>query len=602
MLEFSNGGYLATSIHDTPELPRNTKRLYLDFETSSGDPKLSSTNPWWHCSVIGAAVTFDDWPRAVFMTRDILRHWVLGNLPKCEVWINHNVKYDAHVLFNDLGIEWNKPLHDTVTYAKLLDSDRTFKGGYGLDALAQAWIGRDMSLYYEALKPYLYDHKGRHVNQDYGKIPLDLLAEYACEDVLANRELYHYELAQMPADMAPLVQTETEITTVLLNMERRGLKIDPDKVQQKELVSKYKMMTYAERLKDIVGYEINPVSGTDVYDVLCNRYGLPVLAWTNEDDDKKKSNPSFDADAMQMYLAHPESPKEVVKLIIGYRKESTMNSLFWEPWQKLHVNGVLHADYNQNVRSGRMSCKEPNEQQLNEEAKECVEPRDGHAFVSHDASQIEYRLIVDYAGIQKAIKAYCENPDTDFHEWAGELCDVTRKAGKTVNFSISFGQGKGKTINALYMYYLEEGKDRSRYESMALASAAYDTYHKEMPELKRTSHEASMVCRRRGFVFNRHRRRLHMPQNRSHIAFNRIIQSDAADIMKERVVATEKLKLGYLNAIVHDEVLHEVPIELVEKHQPLIQRELEDTKGYRVPIRWTLNGMSTESWGACKTK
>ena len=78
----------------------------------------------------------------------------------------------------------------------------------------------------------------------------------------------------------------------------------------------------------------------------------------------------------------------------------------------------MHPDYNQTVRTGRMSCRRPNAQQLSKEAKELILPFDNQHFVSFDESQVEFRLIVHYIQDSKAIEAFNENPDTDFHHTA----------------------------------------------------------------------------------------------------------------------------------------------------------------------------------------
>ena len=53
-------------------------------------------------------------------------------------------------------------------------------------------------------------------------------------------------------------------------------------------------------------------------------------------------------------------------------------------------------------------------QQLSERAKRLVHPPEGRAIVSADASQIEFRMMVQYTRDQDAIRAYNENSKTDF--------------------------------------------------------------------------------------------------------------------------------------------------------------------------------------------
>jgi hypothetical protein len=203
MQAFSNGGYLVQDAAEIDSLPLPTKLLYLDFETSSGNPKLDSLNPWHNCYPIGFVYCVDDTAGSWFVPWQlaITKPEFMSDLfCRPSVWVNHHVKYDSHVLCNSLQVQLPESLRIvcTIVLARLLDSDRSYKGGYGLDVLCLHWLGRDMRRYYQALRPYTHNASGKRINQDYGVIPLDILAEYACEQVLANRELCNYCLSHLP--------------------------------------------------------------------------------------------------------------------------------------------------------------------------------------------------------------------------------------------------------------------------------------------------------------------------------------------------------------------------------------------------------------------
>jgi DNA polymerase I-like protein with 3'-5' exonuclease and polymerase domains len=421
-------------------------------------------------------------------------------------------------------------------------------------------------------------------------------------------------MGQLPGQSRELYEMEVGVTSMLLDMERRGLRVDLNQVKIEEFKSKAMMCHMSERLEKILGYCINPNSSDDMHDVMCNFLGLPVLLWTNEEDDAEDAvhNPSFNKDAMIMYKQLPEvrnNPKatEVVELLTTYRAEATMNSLFWEPWPVLAERiddrfGLLHSDYNQTVRSGRMSCKEPNAQQLNKRAKKCIWPRDGHCFLSMDESQIENRLSVHYHGNVNAVRAYVEDPKTDAHRLVGDMCGVTRRTGKTINLALNFGMGKKKTVANLMACEDLLVDNPSPFELKRRGESVYNTFHRTVPELKHTQHEAMMCARRRGFVFNNHGRRLHLPPERCHIAFNRIVQSEAADLFKEVCLNAHELIKGrdvYIDALVHDEALYEVPVFEESYWVPrLTQVMITPKKPYKVPLM-TSHDVSYKSWGDC---
>ena len=325
---------------------------------------------------------------------------------------------------NDLGLKFEGELLDTLTFAKLYDSDRLYKGGYSLAVLSKQLVGHDIDEFDSALKPYL------NKNKDYGKIPLDILAKYGNEDVLAARSLFEWLECAAHSDYADLRKTEIGVTRVLADTEQRGLSINVNECQTLLHKVLEDLMDLEKTFHDTLGYLASPASAKDCYDVLCNFYGLPVLKWTNEEDERRPRNPSFDEDALERYLKVEGKHHEIVRLILLHRHRTNLRSLFLEPYLALNVNGILHCDYNQSIRSGRMSCKRPNIQQANTIARMLIHPRPGNSFVCRDFSQIEYRLIIHYIQNEAAITAYNSDASTDYHQWVANKCGYSAQNRK----------------------------------------------------------------------------------------------------------------------------------------------------------------------------
>jgi DNA polymerase-1 len=628
MLKFDNGGILIESLGELPNL-QGARRLYADKETTSGDPTMTSLNPWFNCDVAGIAVTVDDNPNAYYIP---VGHHYGNNLPiaqvadwwcdvvdSCQDWTNHNVKYDAHVSTNCLGVLPECILRDTTTFAKLLDSDMAYKGGYGLDNLSKRWLDEDISKYEEAFTPYLLR------NKDYGAIPIDIMAPYACQDVLTNRRLDKYINDRMPTECNAVWNTETALTYVLFEMERNGLRVDPKQLAIKELLGYKRLMQLDAELARMTGRSFRPHVNEDCFDVLCNQYGLPIMGWTGDEeadeDSDERGNASFNKAALRAYMAYPYTPPGLIELIFEYRHLNTFVNIFVSKFRKMNVDGLLHCSYNQCVRTGRMSCKEPNMQQNSGDAKELIIPNDGHSFISADYSQIEFRLMMHYIKDDVAIKAFHENPDADFHQLVADWCGMKRRPAKTMNFAIGFGQGKRNTIKALaanpdIMDELKvkideliaegriEEKDRVRvYDILAdrKGKAVYDKYHSTFPTMKSVATRAQNVAATRGFVYNLYGRRRHMPKDFARIAFNTLNQSSAADLIKERTVELHKRLKGTsitMHASVHDEILFQAPDEIAndDRTAKAIASVMESPSvPVRVPIRTSV-GVSGRSW------
>jgi len=600
MIQYANGGVLIQELSELPSLA-GAKNIFFDLETTSGDPKITSLNPWQNCSILGLCVTVDDCSQAYYipvghetgnLAKSGVYYWIADILQKCDQWINHNIKYDVNIYINSTSHQPTCKLVDTLTLAKILDSDR-FR--YGLKHLSKEWLEEDISQYESAMEPYLYR------NKDYGKIPADIMAEYGAQDVLTNRRLFNYLRRRCPEECRQIWDMEILLTPALIDIEQEGLCIDTTELTSENYISLYKLLKLEAEIEKLIGSSMRPNANTDCFDLLCNQYGLPVLAYT------EKGEPSFDKDALRQYLMYPGAPKDVIELCLKYRTLHTINSLFLEPWLRLQVNGKIHPQYKQTVRTGRMACGQPNIQQLNPTAKHLIHAKPEHHFISIDYAQIEFRLIVHYIQDQDAIEAYKQDPNTDFHLWMAKLCGIPRKPAKTVNFSVAYGAGQKTIVRQLANNMdLMEGLDANKNFNEACqqrAQQVYAIYHSKLPGLKITSRAASQKARSRGYVFNAYGRRRHLPQQVAHIAFNSIIQSCAADVMKDRLVAVAPRyndivrNAGWtIVASVHDELVFQVPNnseDITEYIRKVLEAPVAD---FRVPIKVDIRDCG-DRWG-----
>jgi len=633
MITYDNGGRLVQSLDELPNL-KGAKNLYLDFETTSFDSKVAALLPHQGHRIAGICITTDEhfgawyipirctWKRWNLPLEPVLL-WLKDIIGSCENWVNHNVKFDAHFARYD-GIEFTCKLIDTIVLSKIINSDRM---SFGLKELTLDWLEIDPGAAVDKIKAYLDGCKSKN----FGDIPADIIGEYGCQDVITNRQLYEYLLRRKSDRVAGVWDTEIALTPVLFDMEVKGMRVDPSQLKIKEFLILNQMIKLEEELNDLLGFAIRPHTNADCYEAICIHYGLPVLSYTDDKDNKKEDgNPSFDKFALTSYLSHPivrDSPEitEVITKIREYRKINTLLTFFVRPYQEHEVNGVMRPDYNQSVRTARLSCRRPNAQQLSSAAKALIIPFDGCDFVSYDLSQIEFRLIVHYIKDQNAIAAYNEDPDTDFHTWVAEMCGIPRSPAKNVNFAIAFGGGKRRVVTMLASNMELVGNISTKIDELVAAGKVhesqyamlfkmlcdkrgndvYDEYHSSMPTLKATVTRASKALKLRGLVYNAYGRERRLPEKAAFRAFNSIIQSTAADIMKERTVAIapryNKIirDLGIsISASVHDETLFNVPKSISGDMSILrsIRDSLEDTTvKFKVPIR-TSCGRSDKNW------
>ncbi len=657
MLSYPNGGRLVTHLGELPALPERIENLYMDFETGSGNVEVDSLNPFRNSFICGVCITWDDERRAWYipighhpefaysgnLDGAAVYEWLRNVFARTKRWVNHNIGYDAlslaaesrvhpeswavnlsHISETINPVELGVELVCTLTTAKLLDSERQFKGGYGLDVLSADWLAEPITKYEDALKPYLDKGKGQKRGRDYAMIAADILGEYGCQDVLTNRKLYQLQNKTLPESCRGVWKTEIELTSVLVDMQLAGLAVSQTELQIDKLTTLYRLLDITESIKEKVGFEVRPHVSGDCKEILCGTYGLPVLAYTKSSKTKEETeNPSFDRDTLKKYRAYADAPKDILEDMIEYRDLYKHLTGFLNPYLELHVDEILHGSINQCVRTGRMSMKKPNMQQLNKRAKRLIHPRPGNSFLSVDYSQIEFRLIVHYIKDEAAIAAYKADPWTDFHTWVAETCNIPRPAGKTLNFLLGYGGGKKKATQSLAGVkalikriqirideMMQDGiirgdKIDDTFQSMVreVATAAYETYHQKLPGLKITSKAAEKACKDKKYVFDFFGRRRHLSPQFAYKAFNTINQASAADLIKERtVVLARELRDTGLKVLlqVHDSILVEGPTERIRDPQTMndvihLMENPPYASRLRVPIKMA-GGISESDW------
>jgi len=565
--------------NEFPDLPDQIENLFLDTETTSFDPKLKSIDVWKSCWIAGIAFSYEDCETIWFVPiryRDsyseeknndlsLTKEFIDSLLRRSKRWINHNIKYDYHVLTREGYTIDHLELYDTLTSAKLVESDRFV---YNEDALAADWLKMDqVDVYKQAMKPWI------EASNDWGEVPIDKIGIYACHDIHKNRLLYKYIKENLHPDCSSIESVEQKVTKCLCRTEQVGLCVDTLELKKEEYQTTCEMLTIVEQIRQDHGLIMRPNVNADCYEIFHNKFGLPVVKLTEKGD-----GPSYDKFALETLKQYPSAPKELIGACLRYRKCSSHNG-FVKSYSSLELNGRLHASYNQCIRTGRMSCSDPNMQQLDKPAKALIHPPNGYVFLSFDFSAIEFRLLAHYLGQQDILEAYANDPDKDFHQWVADMCHVKRKPAKNINFCMAYGGGKGKVLSMLannadvIAELANVDASPEEFESLCRnrAESIFNTYHRVLHRLRPLTTMAANRLKARGYVKNGAGRHRQLPIKACYRALNTVIQSFAADIMKEAVVNTSPIYNSFLRehgveqvAYVHDEILFIVPRKYIE--------------------------------------
>ena len=303
-------------------------------------------------------------------------------------------------------------------------------------------------------------------------------------------------------------------------------------------------------------------------------------------------------------IAHPGA-----KMIVEAREINKARTTFIDTILKHEHNGRIHAETNQ-LRSdsggtvtGRLSMQNPNLQQVPSRNKK-IGPMIRSIFIPEeeckwgcfDYNQQEPRLVVHFAslthrglsGAQNFVKAYKDDPKTDFHQIAAELAGVDRKIAKSMNLGLFYGMGRGKLGSQLG---LNDEESRN----------LFDQYHSKVPFVKSLLEEAMKKADEDGAVRTLLGRKCrfdswvpnlwtvkpskalsrkdaereygkNIKRSWTYKALNKIIQGSAADQTKQAMV--NLYKNGY---IPHIQVHDELDFSINNKKQETEIREIMET-------------------------
>ncbi|MGE3479364.1 MAG: DNA polymerase I, partial [Dongiaceae bacterium] len=488
--------------------------------------------------------------------------------------IGHNLKFDYQV-FAQHEI-YLSPIDDTMVMSYVLDGA---KHGHGMDELAMLHLGYQTITYDEVTGT------GR-ARVNFAEVAVDKAAEYAAEDADVTLALYHYLKPRLAAEkMVSLYETiERPLISVLAELESAGVLIDPETLGKLSSEFATKLDQLAKEIYQEAGMEFNLASPKQLGEVLFDKLKLPNPTKT------KTGQYSTDARTLEELA---EAGHTLPEKILEWRQLAKLKSTYTDalPEQINPKTGRVHTSFAMTVtNTGRLSSTDPNLQNIPIKTNEGRSIRTafiappGKILLSADYSQIELRLLAEFAGVKTLQEAFHQGIDihalTASQVFGMKLEEVTpeaRRHAKTINFGIIYGMsafGLAKQINS----------------SNAEAKEFIDTYFKQYPGIRAYMESSRAYARQHGYVKTLFGRKCFIPEiQASHAgrrqmgerqASNAPLQGTAADIIKRAMVkinpALAAAKLGAQQLLqVHDELVFETPKEEVEETSALIKQVME---------------------------
>jgi len=373
--------------------------------------------------------------------------------------------------------------------------------------------------------------------------------KYAIEDAVVTLRLAQ-KMYPQAAEIYPdgqLIKDESDWIKLVSGLRFHGIAVDVAGIQRAKSQTLKDMHEITKRHLIPFGIK-SPSARKDTLKWVASLGQTDLLRKTD------KGNPSIDEESLRRLTG---AAVPVVEKILAARSLEKVAAT-WLGGYIDHAgrDGRVHPLYTvSGTISNRLSCREPNAQAVPKKLFGTVfTARPGFRLVQLDYSQAELRIAAMFAK-EGVFARELADPNADLHMATaklmfGENADADdRQKAKSSNFLTIYGGGPQALSDQAGIPYV-------------LAQQILRSHRKALPALAATSKEAEKAWLNRGYLKVLGGKRVYASQSdleRSYKAFNALIQSSVAELMKRAMLAVAKempqvLQVGQ----VHDSILAEI--------------------------------------------
>jgi DNA polymerase I-like protein with 3'-5' exonuclease and polymerase domains len=565
-------------------------------------------------------------------------HWMKDNLWKAKKIVNHNIKFDIHMM-RATGINLNPANCECTMIRAALIDEHLLK--YDLDSLLKKYLkmSKDNDIYADLAQIFGGQPTRKVQILNLHRAPVDLVARYANIDTEGAYKLWEWQEAEIERqDLHQVWALERRLFRHIVEMERRGIRIDPNEANRRaEELDRVTAETVAE-LNRLAGFEVNPNPSGSIKK-LFNPQQNEAGVWVARDGTPL---PKTDSGAPSLGAKSLESMTDpCAKLILKARKLNKTKDTFIRGHVLGHAiqNGqdwFVHPNINQTksdtgdgsegTGTGRLSYTRPALQQIPSRDKEIASivrpiflPDRGQRWSYGDLDQHEFRIFAHYANPKDIIEAYAQNPDLDMHQIVADLTGMPRsatKAGeanaKQINLGMVFNMGAGELASQMGLPFTIESVDfgdhihdlkKAGPETLEIV----ENYYSKVQGVKEMARKARTIAKSRGYVRTLMGRHIRFPRGMfTYKASGLIFQGTAGDLNKVNICnISEYLEsecpYNRLLLNIHDEYSVSLEDDGKEvKHLKELKGLVEDRPELRVPIRIDFSHPAPNWWLATR--
>ncbi len=596
---------------ETEQQFQNYKQQLDDAATIVADIETTSVSPFTG-TILGVALSTKA-HQGIYVSAEIVqkhKNWFY-NLFKTKKVIFHNAKFDMGFMAHEYGFEF-PDFEDTMLLHYCLEES---VGTHGLKSLAMRFTDlgdyeRDLDEY---KKTWARKNKVKLEDFNYGMLPSDILAPYACKDADATFQLF--------SKFMPLVDKSPEFTKLyrdilipatyaLRKLEKNGGPVDRAQVEWlanqyeidvEECLAEIANSEAVARFERIHGKIFNPNSTAQLRELFFNILNIKPT--------KKTETGAWSVDKEVLKeIDHP-----LAEAILDLREKSKMAGTYISNIRRgIDYDDRLRSGFNiHGTTSGRLSSSGTlNYQNIprdNKDIKKLFRARPGYKIVQCDLGTAE----VYYAAVLSADKflqqAFIDK--LDFHSYVAKQmfnlpCEVKdvkklypneRQYAKAITFGIMYQAGPAKIAETV-------NKDAKAGEEISVSQAKQfiNKYFNEAKALKRFIDASNDQIENYAYIYAFFGRKRRLPEAKApnpgvakhaiRSGVNFLVQSVASDINVLGLIDLIKWveTNGYDDVIkpftvVHDSIVSEVREDLVPLYIENARRCIQTDRGLSIP-------------------
>jgi DNA polymerase-1 len=389
-----------------------------------------------------------------------------------------------------------------------------------------------------------------------------------------------------------LEQVELPLVGVLAQMERVGIAVDTDLLEQFEAQFAGQVAQAAQDAYAAIGHEVNLGSPKQLQAVLFDELGMPKTKRT-------KTGYTTDADALADLFVKTQHP--FLEALLRHRDATRLRTTVEGLLKCVDDDGRIRTTFNQMIAAtGRLSSTDPNLQNIpirteaGRQIRRAFVVGPGHeSLLTADYSQIEMRIMAHLSGDEALIEAF--GSGADFHAaTASRVFGVPEDAVtgeqrakiKAMNYGLAYGLSAFGLSRQLT---IEVGEAQGLMdEYFTIFGGVRDYLRSVVDEARATGYTETILGRRRYLpdLTSDNRQRREMAER---MALNAPIQGSAADIVKaamlrvDAALASEGLASRMLLQV-HDELVLEVAPGERDALESLVRREMAGAAELSLPL------------------